>query len=100
MATQQQDPQQTTNGNKLVKVTFFLAIDWRFVNVMARALVALGRKPDYEQINRYASYVEALLIDYFEPWLDAEQSATGWREEVFQPFFFQPASHVVMPLFT
>ena len=28
---------------------------WRFVNVMARALVALGRKPDYEQINRYAS---------------------------------------------
>lgn len=55
---------------------------WRFVNVMARALVALGRKPDYEQINRYASNVEPLLIDYFEHWLDREQSATGWREEV------------------
>ena len=27
---------------------------WRFVNVMARALVALGRKPDYQEINRYA----------------------------------------------
>ena len=26
---------------------------WRFVNVMARALVALGRKPDYQEINRY-----------------------------------------------
>jgi conjugative coupling factor TraD (SXT/TOL subfamily) len=55
---------------------------WRFVNVMARALVALGRKPDYEQINRYASNVEPLLIDYFEHWLDREQSASGWREEV------------------
>jgi len=55
---------------------------WRFVNVMARALVALGRKPDYEQINRYASNVEPLLIDYFEHWLDREQGAAGWREEV------------------
>ncbi|HEX6961754.1 MAG TPA: type IV conjugative transfer system coupling protein TraD [Lacipirellula sp.] len=55
---------------------------WRFVNVMARALVALGRKPDYEQINRYASNVEPLLIDYFEHWLDREPGASGWREEV------------------
>ena len=55
---------------------------WRFVNVMARALVALGRKPDYEQINRYASNVEPLLIDYFEHWLDREPVATEWREEV------------------
>lgn len=55
---------------------------WRFVNVMARALVALGRKPDYEQINRYASNVEPLLIDYFEHWLNREPAAAGWREEV------------------
>ena len=55
---------------------------WRFVNVMARALVALGRKPDYEQINRYASNVEPLLVDYFEHWLDREAAAAGWREEV------------------
>jgi len=55
---------------------------WRFVNVMARALVALGRKPDYEQINRYASNVEPLLIDYFEHWLDREQGAVGWRDDV------------------
>ena len=38
MATQQQYPQQTTNDNKLVKVTFFLAIDWRFVNVIVSVL--------------------------------------------------------------
>jgi len=55
---------------------------WRFVNVMARALVALGRKPDYEQINRYASNVEPLLVDYFEHWLGREPAAAGWREEL------------------
>ncbi|ATE60318.1 conjugative coupling factor TraD, PFGI-1 class [Thauera sinica] len=55
---------------------------WRFVNVMARALVALGRKPDYQEINRYASDVEPLLIDYFEYWLDREPAAAGWREEL------------------
>jgi conjugative coupling factor TraD (TOL family) len=55
---------------------------WRFVNVMARALVALGRKPDYEQINRYASNVEPLLVDYYEHWLDHEPVAAGWRDEV------------------
>lgn len=58
---------------------------WRYVNVMARALVALGRKPDYEQINRYASDVEPLLVDYFEHWLDREPKATGWREAVDSP---------------
>ena len=55
---------------------------WRFVNVMARALVALGRKPDYEQINRYASNVEPLLVDYFEHWFNREPAAAGWREEL------------------
>jgi conjugative coupling factor TraD (SXT/TOL subfamily) len=55
---------------------------WRFVNVMARALVALGRKPDYEQIHRYAVDVEPLLIDYFEHWLDQGPTAADWRAEV------------------
>ena len=55
---------------------------WRFVNVMARALVALGRKPDYLAINRYACDIEPLLIDYFEQWFDREAGAAGWREEL------------------
>jgi conjugative coupling factor TraD (SXT/TOL subfamily) len=55
---------------------------WRFVNVMARALVALGRKPGYEQISRYAANVEPLLGDYFEHCLDRETGAAGWRGEV------------------
>ena len=41
----------------------FKEVVWRFVNVMARALVALGRKPDHQEVNRYASDVEPLLID-------------------------------------
>jgi len=55
---------------------------WRFVNVMARALVALGRSPNYEEINRHASDIEPLLVDYFEQWLDREPGAAGWREEL------------------
>jgi conjugative coupling factor TraD (TOL family) len=55
---------------------------WRFVNVMARALVALGRTPDYEAINRHASDIEPLLVDYFEQWLDQEPTAAGWRDEL------------------
>ena len=55
---------------------------WRFVNVMARALVALGRSPNYEEINRHASDIEPLLVDYFEQWLDREPAAAGWREEL------------------
>jgi conjugative coupling factor TraD (TOL family) len=55
---------------------------WRFVNVMARALVALGRTPNYEEINRHASDIEPLLVDYFEQWLDAQPAAAGWREEL------------------
>lgn len=57
---------------------------WRFVNVMARALTALGRKPDYEQITRYAADIEPLLLDYFDFWLDKEPKAAGWRRQVEQ----------------
>ncbi len=54
---------------------------WRFVNVMARALVALGRTPDYHTILRYATDIEPLLIDYFEHWLSQEPAA-DWRQEL------------------
>src|SRR5262249_55818094 len=35
-----------------------------------------------EQINRYASNIEPLLIDYFEHWLDLDQGASRWRSEL------------------
>lgn len=53
---------------------------WRFVNVMSRALVALGRKPNYEQITRYGTDIEPLLVDYYEFWLENKREAIGWRE--------------------
>ena len=59
-------PEDLRTASQLPQSAAFKEFVWRFVNVMARALVALGRKPDYEQINRYASNVEPLLIDYFE----------------------------------
>jgi conjugative coupling factor TraD (TOL family) len=55
---------------------------WRFVNVMSRALVALGRRPDYALIGLYAANVEPLLVDYFEHWLRREPAAKGWEQAV------------------
>jgi hypothetical protein len=49
---------------------------------MACALVALGRKPDCQEINRYASDVELSLIDYFDYWLDREPAVAGLRTAV------------------
>lgn len=53
---------------------------WRFVNVIARAMTALGRKPDYKKIYENATYIEELALDYFEFWLDRDHK--GWREAV------------------
>ncbi len=54
---------------------------WRFVNTISRTLVALGRTPDYEQIARYATDVDPLILDYYEAWLSRE-GPPNWREEV------------------
>ena len=37
---------------------------WRFVNIIARALVALGRRPDYQQVRRYINDIEPLFVEY------------------------------------
>lgn len=42
----------------------FKEFAWRFVNIIARALVALRRRPDYQQIRRYINDIEPLLIEY------------------------------------
>ena len=47
----------------------FKEFGWRFVNIIAQALVALGRTPDYQQIQRYIINIEPLLKDYCEQWL-------------------------------
>ncbi|WP_186042827.1 type IV conjugative transfer system coupling protein TraD [Burkholderia gladioli] len=52
---------------------------WRFVNVMARAMISLGEKPTYESIYRNAVSIDSLALRYFEQLLDAR--VTGWRDD-------------------
>lgn len=54
---------------------------WRFVNTISRTLVALGRTPDYEQIARYASDVDPLILDYYGDWLTRD-GPPNWQDEV------------------
>ena len=42
----------------------FKEFAWRFVNIIARALVALNRRPDYQQIRRYINDIEPLFVEY------------------------------------
>jgi len=55
---------------------------WKYVNGLVRAMVALGRKPSYRALHRYAENFEPLILDYFMHWLDREPLAAGWRDEV------------------
>ncbi|WP_405240374.1 type IV conjugative transfer system coupling protein TraD [Lentisalinibacter orientalis] len=59
----------------------FKEFAWRFVNIIARALVTLGRRPDYHQIRRYINDIEPLFIEYTEAYLE-EHAAEGWRDKV------------------
>jgi len=42
----------------------FREFAWRFVNIIARALVELGRRPDYTQIARHVVNIDELFIEY------------------------------------
>ena len=42
----------------------FKEFAWRFVNIIARALVALKRRPDYQLIRRYINDIEPLFVEY------------------------------------
>jgi len=42
----------------------FKEFAWRFVNIIARALVDLGRRPDYHQIRRHINDIEPLFVEY------------------------------------
>ncbi len=42
----------------------FKEFAWRFVNVIARALVELGQRPDYLLIQRHVINIDALFIEY------------------------------------
>lgn len=42
---------------------------WRFVNIIAQALVALGRRPTYHALQRYILNIDHLLLEYCKQWL-------------------------------
>ncbi|MGH8584740.1 MAG: type IV conjugative transfer system coupling protein TraD [Gammaproteobacteria bacterium] len=47
----------------------FREFAWRFVNIIARALVALGRRPDYHQIRQHITDIEPLFVEYARDYL-------------------------------
>jgi integrating conjugative element membrane protein (TIGR03747 family) len=57
----------------------FRQFAWRFVNVIARTMVALGEKPSFESIYRFAVNADSLCERYFEYWLDRD--CPNWRNE-------------------
>ncbi|WP_260402989.1 conjugative transfer system coupling protein TraD, partial [Salmonella enterica] len=52
--------QLSTEGNSAA----FREFAWRFVNIITRALVALGQRPDYARIARHVINIDELFIDY------------------------------------
>lgn len=48
----------------------FKEFAWRFVNIIARALVELGRRPDYEQIAKFVRSIDSLFLDYAKFYFD------------------------------
>jgi conjugative coupling factor TraD (TOL family) len=47
----------------------FKEFGWQFINSIAMALVAMGKKPDYRQIKFYITKMDILLEQYLEFWL-------------------------------
>lgn len=58
----------------------FREFAWRFSNIVARALYAMGRKPTYELISRYMMNMDQLFMEYCRQWLS--RAAPGWEVEV------------------
>lgn len=59
----------------------FKEFAWRFVNIIARALVALDRRPDYQQVRRYINDIEPLFMEYARVHLD-RRGAEDWKAQV------------------
>ncbi len=58
----------------------FREFAWRFSNVVANALYALGRRPTYELVVRYITHMDDLFVEYCQPWLT--RVSPGWEAEV------------------
>jgi conjugative coupling factor TraD (TOL family) len=56
----------------------FREFAWRFVNIIARALVELGQRPDYLLIQRHVVNIDALFIEYAQHYF-AKTAAHAWE---------------------
>ncbi|HGP1221140.1 TPA: conjugative coupling factor TraD, PFGI-1 class, partial [Pseudomonas aeruginosa] len=55
----------------------FREFAWRFVNIIARALHALGIRPDYQQILRHVVNIDALFVEYAQKYI-SEHDPRAW----------------------
>lgn len=55
---------------------------WRFVNIVSKARVELGEKPNFIMIERDVTNIEPLLIEYYEFWLDRVAPDKEWRKTI------------------
>lgn len=60
----------------------FKEFAWRFVNIIARALYALGHKPNYTLIRKYINEISPLLRDYASDYLDRTPRFKDWQAQV------------------
>jgi len=56
----------------------FREFAWRFVNIIARALVELGQRPDYLLIQRHVINIDALFMEYAQHYF-AKADAKAWE---------------------
>ncbi|SAM32937.1 type IV conjugative transfer system coupling protein TraD [Pseudomonas sp. 1 R 17] len=56
----------------------FREFAWRFVNIIARALVELGVRPDYLKIQQHVINIDALFIEYSGHYF-AKHDAKAWE---------------------
>lgn len=57
---------------------------WRYVNVIAKALTALGRKSDYNMILDYGQDIEPLVKDYLTMLASTADPSGEWQEKVLE----------------
>ncbi|SDS62946.1 conjugative coupling factor TraD, TOL family [Pseudomonas cedrina] len=66
--------QLSSEGNSAA----FREFAWRFVNIIARALVELGHRPDYLLIQRHVVNIDTLFIEYAQH-LFARHAPKAWE---------------------
>ena len=59
----------------------FKMFGWRFVNIVAQALVKLGERPDYPRISRHILSIDSLFVRYAHAVL-SERVPEGWSSQI------------------